>query len=221
MFRAFQSTETSAVSVEFTNLAGDITESLLGDGDNGVNPSTQHISDMYVKKVPQINPMKTTLETNRNHRATVPHWSWAGSYDVVLESQDIVTVNIKHVGGKSRKSRLYTAVINGTAISVSRCPLKGHDGVFGIEIGWNGNYVQQKVPEYNGFGRGYTVRMHTKLERTIPSTRNVVFPGNYQMIKVGSKSFAVDFDYPTSEFSTPLTHDAAFVIATTMFHDNE
>lgn len=220
MFQSFQGIVSSDISVEFTDLAGDITEQLLGDEIS--ESSTHAISDMYVKKVSQINPMKTILETNHNHHSVVPHWNWADSYDVTLESQATITVDIKQTANGSRKYRLYTTTIGGMSLSIRRYPIKGHEGrIFGTEIGWNGNYVHNKVPEYNGFGRGYTVRMHTKLDRSTPSTRNIVFPCNFQMVKVGSKSFAVNFDYPNSEFPTPLTHDAAFVIATTMFHDNE
>jgi hypothetical protein len=217
MFRTFSGSDASEISVEFTSLSGDMTENLLGDEDS----SSTHISDMYVKKKSHMNPMKTILETNRNHRATIPHWSWARSYDVTLESQVSVTVSIQQIGSGSRASRLYTTTIDGTVLSVRRYNVKGHPGIFGMEIGWNGNYVKQKLPEYNGIGRGYTVKMHTTLDHTIPSTRNVVFPENFQLIKVGSNTFAVDFLYQSSEFSPPLSHDAAFVIATTMFHDND
>lgn len=216
MFPSFQRTGSSDISIEFT----DMTKLLLGDD---IPESPAHtISDMYVKKVSRLNPMKTILETNHNHYSVVPRWNWIESYDVTLESQATVTVNIKQIPSGPKKNRLYTTTIEGISLSIRRYPIKGHEGsIFGIEIGWNGNYAHSKVPEYNGLGRGYTVRMHKKLDRSVPSTRNVVFPCNFQMVKVGSKTFAVDFEYPDSEFSTPLTHDAAFVIATTMFHDNE
>ena len=225
MFRAFQGSDTKDISIEFVGLSGDISEDLLG-GDGGSRDrttSSTHISDLYVKKLTQLNPMKTVIESNYNHSTVVPHWSWAESYNVVLSSQTNVVVDIKKVRCGKERCRLYTATVDGRALSVRRFKLDGHaDRIFGVEIGWNGTYVTQKIPEYNGYwAGGYTVKTSTKIEQSVPSTKNIVFWNNFQMIRNGSNTFAVDFTYPAADFSPPLTHDAAFIIASTMFHDNE
>jgi hypothetical protein len=183
-------------------------ESLLVDEPS----SSEHISDLLVT-VPKT-LLRTRIESNHNHSAVIPYWG--DSYTTTMSDMEEIEVRIKTIMGNNT---IYTAVVGGKTISVRRFPIPDHNGrIFGIEIGFGGVYAKQLIPTYTGVFRGYTVKTDPVIKPSIPSTKNIVFPNNFQLVKTGKQTFAVDFLYPESDIV--LSHDAAFIITTPMFHNN-
>jgi len=111
----------------------------------------------------------------------------------------------------------YKTVVDGSQIQIVK--ELNPNNVFNVVISINEKMASRKLPSYQGFFKGYTMKNNPRFTKSYASSKNILIENVIQLWKTGKRKYSLDYHYTNQEIY--ITDNIAFAIATTMFHDNE
>lgn len=160
--------------------------------------------DMTINKSESI--AKTTIISNTGMLCSIPILA-------KVLSMQFADGRMKDIVIKSKHGRVtYQTIIDGEQLVVKQLP---SNNVINLEVHWGGDTYSRTMPTYEGYFKGYVMKMYPKYDKTIASQKNISIEDIYQLLKVGKGEYYVDY---THGLKTHLTAEVAFAITCCIFH---